>query len=290
MKPPPFTYHAPASLAEALNLLRSCENARLLAGGQSLMPMMNMRYAQPEHVIDINNVPDLSYIREAGAWLEIGAMTRQRELEFSPLVAAKCPILRDAILHVGHRQTRNRGTIGGSLCHLDPAAELPLIAALYDATIGIAGSSGAREARFSEFAQGFMTPGLGADEMVTAIRLPVWEDGARHGFVEFARRHGDFALAAAAVAMWIDQTGCIGRIAVAVGGVGPVPLRLAAAESLLQGKAPSPALFDEAAASCAVLEAMDDVHAPASYRRHLAGVVLKRALAAAANNTRTIVA
>jgi carbon-monoxide dehydrogenase medium subunit len=285
MKPPPFTYHAPASLAEALELLRSCENGRLLAGGQSLMPMMNMRYAQPDHVIDINNLSDLSYIREVGPHLEIGAMTRQREIEFSDLIAARCPILRDAVLQVGHRQTRNRGTIGGSLCHLDPAAELPLIAALYDATIVIAGAGGRREAPFSVFAQGFMTPGLASDEMVTAIRFPVWEAGTQYGFVEFARRHGDFALAAAAVTMRIGQDGRIGRIAVAVGGVGPIPLRLAEIEPLLQGKSPSSALFDEAAKSCAGLEAMDDVHAPASYRRHLAGVVLKRALAAAANST-----
>lgn len=286
MKPAPFTYHAPASLAEALGLLRSCENARLLAGGQSLMAMMNMRYAQPEHVIDINNVPGLSYIREAGAWLEIGAMTRQREIEFSALVAAKCPILREAILHVGHRQTRNRGTIGGSLCHLDPAAELPLMAALYEATIVAAGPTGMREMPFSGFAQGFMTPALGPDEMVTAIRFPIWEDGTGHGFVEFARRHGDFALAAAAVTMRLDQAGLIGRIAVALGGVGAVPLRAAAAESVLLRKGPSPALFEEAAATCAALDVMDDVHAPASYRRHLAGVVMKRALTAAANTAR----
>lgn len=281
MKPPPFTYHAPNSVSEALALLRTCEGARVLAGGQSLMPMMNMRYAQPEHVVDINNIEDLAYIHDTGDWLEFGALTRQREIEFSPLVAKKCPVLRDAILYVGHRQTRNRGTIGGSLCHLDPAAEIPLIAALYDARITVIGADGSREVPFSEFALGFMTSALRPDEMVTAVKFPTWAPGTRHGFSEFARRHGDFAMAAAAVVMSIADDGRVTRVAIAIGGVAPVPTRLREAEEIMLGQVPSSDLFERAGQACNALEALDDAYASATYRRHLAGVMMKRALAVA---------
>ena len=135
MKPPPFQYHDPKTVAEAVGLLGTLENAKLLAGGQSLMPMLNMRFVLPDHVIDLNRVEGMSCIKEAGGALEIGAMTRQRDLEFSDLVKAKCPLLHQAIMHIGHRQTRNRGTIGGSLCHLDPAAELVSVAAAHDASV-----------------------------------------------------------------------------------------------------------------------------------------------------------
>src|SRR3974390_1715089 len=142
MKPPPFSYHDPRTVSETVELLGRLENAKLLAGGQSLMPMLNFRFVQPDHIIDINRVEGLSFIRESNGALEIGAMTRQRDLEFSDLVRAHLPIMHEALLQVGHRQTRNRGTIGGSLCHLDPAAELVSLAATLDATIEIGGPSG----------------------------------------------------------------------------------------------------------------------------------------------------
>ena len=160
MKPPPFQYHDPKTVAEAVGLLGTLDNAKLLAGGQSLMPMLNMRFVLPDHVIDLNRVDGLSYIREAGGALEIGAMTRQRDLEFSDLVKAKCPLLHEAIMHIGHRQTRNRGTIGGSLCHLDPAAELVSIAAAHDATVAVAGPDGQREIAFRDFPAGYLTPSI----------------------------------------------------------------------------------------------------------------------------------
>ena len=144
MKPPPFSYHDPRTVADAVALLGRLDNAKLLAGGQSLMPMLNFRFVQPDHIIDLNRVEGLSYIREANGALEIGAMTRQRDLEFSDVVRARLPIMHEALLQVGHRQTRNRGTIGGSLCHLDPAAELVSLATGYDATVTVAGPNGER--------------------------------------------------------------------------------------------------------------------------------------------------
>ena len=198
MKPPPFQYHDPKTVAEAVGLLGKLENAKLLAGGQSLMPMLNMRFVLPDHVIDLNRVDGLSYIKEAGGALEIGAMTRQRDIEFSDLVKAKCPLLHQAIMHIGHRQTRNRGTIGGSLCHLDPAAELVSVAAAHDATVVVAGPNGTREIAFADFPAGYLTPAIELNEIVTAVRIPLWPAGHKAAFVEFSRRHGDFAIVSAA--------------------------------------------------------------------------------------------
>src|SRR5208282_5296660 len=151
MKPPSFSYHDPRTTAEAVGLLASLENAKLLAGGQSLMPMLNMRYVLPDHVIDLNRVDGLSYIREENGTIEIGAMTRQRDIEFSDVVRGRCPLMHEAIVQVGHRQTRNRGTLGGSLCHLDPAAELVTVAAALDAKVSVTGKTGARNVAFADF-------------------------------------------------------------------------------------------------------------------------------------------
>ena len=166
MKPPPFQYHDPKTLTEAVGLLGTLENAKLLAGGQSLMPMLNMRFVLPDHVIDLNRVEGLSYIKEVKGALEIGAMTRQRDIEFSDLVKAKVPLLNHAITQIGHRQTRNRGTIGGSLCHLDPAAELVSVAAAHDATVMVAGPNGQREIAFKDFPAGYLTPAIELNEIV----------------------------------------------------------------------------------------------------------------------------
>src|ERR1041384_6136409 len=164
MKPPPFQYHDPKTLAEAVDLLGKLDNAKLLAGGQSLMPMLNMRFVLPDHVIDLNLVEQLSYIREVNGALEIGAMTRQRDLEFSNLVKENCPLMHDAIMHIGHRQTRNRGTIGGSLCHLDPSAELVSVAAAHDASVTVAGPGGTRAIASRDFPAGYLTPAIDLHE------------------------------------------------------------------------------------------------------------------------------
>src|SRR4051794_36192957 len=166
MKPPPFQYHDPKTLTEAVGLLGTLDNAKLLAGGQSLMPMLNMRFVLPDHVIDLNRVDGLSYIRETGGALEIGAMTRQRELEFSELVQRKCPLMQDAIPLLGHRQTRNRGTLGGSLCHLDPSAELVSVASALDATVVVSGKGGTREIDFAAFPVAYLTPAIEPNELL----------------------------------------------------------------------------------------------------------------------------
>src|SRR6266513_2767154 len=177
MKPPPFSYHDPKTVSEVVGLLSTLENAKLLAGGQSLMPMLNFRFVLPDHIIDLNRVDGLFYIREAQGALEIGAMTRQRDLEFSEAVRARWPIMHEALLQVGHRQTRNRGTIGGSLCHLDPAAELVSVCAAHDATVTVAGPNGTRDIAFRDFPVAFMTPALEQNELLTMVKFPRWPAG-----------------------------------------------------------------------------------------------------------------
>jgi carbon-monoxide dehydrogenase medium subunit len=281
MKPPPFTYHDPRTLEDALALLGSLENAKLLAGGQSLMPMLNMRFVLPDHVIDLNRIPDLSYIRESGDVLEIGAMTRQRDIEFSDLIRRRCPLLREALLQVGHRQTRNRGTIGGSLCHLDPAAEQPTVLAALDATVHVRGPRGQRSLDMAAFPAFYMTPAIEPEELVTAVSFVPWTETHGHAFVEFARRPGDFAVVGVAVLLDIDAGGTVRRAAVALGGVGPAPVRCREAEEALQGGIVDDGRLRAASEACRAVEAMDDVHAPSGYRQHLAGVLAARAIARA---------
>jgi carbon-monoxide dehydrogenase medium subunit len=278
MKPPPFSYHDPQTVADVVGLLGRLENAKLLAGGQSLMPMLNMRFVQPDHIIDLNRVEGLAFVRENGAGIEIGAMTRQRELEFSDLVRRRCPLMRDAIHLIGHRQTRNRGTLGGSLCHLDPAAELVAVAAALDAVVTVTGPGGAREVDFAAFPVAYMTPAVEPTELLTAVRFPAWPENHGHGFVEFARRHGDFAIVSAAALLTEDAAGNVTRASVTVGGMGVAPVRVAAVEQGLMGHRPDDKLLREVCEACRKLEAVDDVHAPASYRQHLATVMARRAL------------
>jgi carbon-monoxide dehydrogenase medium subunit len=282
MKPPPFQYHDPRTLAEAVGLLGRLDNAKLLAGGQSLMPMLSMRFVLPDHVIDLNRVEGLSSIKENGNVLEIGAMTRQRDIEFSDLVKARCPLLHQAMQQIGHRQTRNRGTIGGSLCHLDPAAELVTVAMAHDATIVVAGQTGQREIPFAEFPVAFMTPAIELNEIVVAVRLPLWAAGHRAGFVEFARRHGDFAIVSAAALLEQDGGGRITRASVTIGGIAVAPVRAREVESAIVGQVATSDLFRKACESCRAFEAIEDVHASSGYRQHLAAVMSRRALEQAA--------
>ncbi len=278
MKPPPFSYHDPHTVGEVVELLGRLDNAKLLAGGQSLMPMLNMRFVLPDHVIDLNRTEGLSFIREVDGALEIGGMTRQRDLEFSDVVARRCPLMAEAIRLVGHRQTRNRGTLGGSLCHLDPSAELVSAAAALDATVLVAGPGGQREIAFADFPVAFMTPAIEPNELLTAVRFPVWPKGHGYAFIEFARRHGDFAIVSAGALLVADGAGKIQRAAVVIGGMGMVPIRAVELERALIGQLPDDQLLREACESCRKLEAIDDVHAPASYRQHLASVLSRRAL------------
>ena len=281
MKPPPFSYHDPRSIADAVGLLSRLENAKLLAGGQSLMPMLNMRYVLPDHIIDLNKIEALSYLRESNGALEVGAMTRQRDLEFSDAVKARFPLIHEAILNVGHRQTRNRGTVGGSLCHLDPSAELVTMAAAHDATVTVAGPGGTRDIPFADFPVAFMTPALEPNELLTTVKFPRWPVGHGYGFVEFARRHGDFAIASAAALLEMDSSGKIKRASLTLGGVAVGPVRMKNVEKALVGQMPSEDLFRQLCEECRKVDAIEDVHAPASYRQHLAAVLSRRALVAA---------
>jgi carbon-monoxide dehydrogenase medium subunit len=278
MKPPPFSYHDPRTIGDAVALLGRLDNAKLLAGGQSMMPMLNMRFVQPDHIIDLNRVDGLSYIREANGAIEIGAMTRQRDIEFSDLVRQRCPLMHEAIQHVGHRQTRNRGTIGGSLCHLDPSAELVTVAAAMDATVTAQGPNGTRQIEFAAFPVAFMTPAIELNELVTAVRFPVWPEGHGYGFVEFSRRHGDFAIVSAAALLTEDAAGKITRASVTLGGIAAGPVRATQVEQALIGQSPDDKLLREVCETCRGFEALDDIHAPASYRQHLATVMSRRAL------------
>ena len=278
MKPPAFRYHDPREVTEAVGLLAKCENAKLLAGGQSLMPMLNMRYVLPDHVIDLNRIGALSYIREEKGALEIGAMTRQRDIEFSGVISGSCPLMAEAIRQVGHRQTRNRGTLGGSLCHLDPSAELVSVAAAQDAMVRVAGPKGTREIAFADFPAGYMTPAIAPDELVTSVGFPAWPKGHGYAFMEFARRRGDFAIVSAAALMTLDANGKVARVSLTIGGASSASLRMRKAEESLLGEKAGEGVFRAAAESCRDIDAVGDVHAPASYRRQLAAVLARRAL------------
>jgi aerobic carbon-monoxide dehydrogenase medium subunit len=277
MKPPPFSYHDPRTTADVVGLLTSLDNAKLLAGGQSLMPMLNMRFVLPDHVIDLNRVDGLSYIRADNGALEIGAMTRQRDIEFSEMVRERCPLMHEAIRQVGHRQTRNRGTLGGSLCHLDPSAELVSVAAALDAKVAVAGKSGARTIDFAAFPVAYMTPAIELDELVTGASFPCWPAGHGYAFVEFARRHGDFAIVSAA-ALLEEKTGKVTRASVTLGGIGPAPVRASDVERALIGETIEENRLREICETLRKLDAIEDIHAPASYRQQLATVLSRRAL------------
>jgi carbon-monoxide dehydrogenase medium subunit len=278
MKPPPFSYHDPSSIGEVITLLGSLENPKLLAGGQSLMPMLNMRYVMPDHVIDLNKVDGLSYIEESGGTISIGGMTRQRDLEYSDVIKAKCPLMHDALLQVGHRQTRNRGTIGGSLSHLDPAAELPSVCAAHDAIIVVQGPNGEREIPFSDFPVAYMTPAIEMDELLTGIKIPTWAEGHGYAFVEFARRHGDFAITSAAALLEVGGDGSITRASLTVGGVGATPVRMSEVEQALIGQSGDEEKLRELCEACREIDALGDVYASSEYRQHLATVMSRRAL------------
>jgi carbon-monoxide dehydrogenase medium subunit len=259
-------------------MLATLENARLLAGGQSLMPMLAMRFAFPDHLIDLNRIPALAGITIEGETLRIGAMTRQHDIHDHPIVRQRLPLLAEALGLVGHRQTRNRGTIGGSLCHLDPAAELVAVAIALDAVIDITGPGGPRSLAAADFPAGYMTPALAPEEMVTAVRFPLPPPGQGACFTEFSRRHGDYAIVSAAALLTPSRDGRIAAASLTLGGVGPVPLRLRDAEETLLGATPAPTLFGDIAKAGDGIDAMEDAQIPGWYRRRLATTLMRRAL------------
>jgi len=279
VKPAKFAYHAPSSLDEALSLLkRYGGEARVLAGGQSLIPMMNFRLAAPAALVDLNRMPDLDYIRHENGVVRIGAMTRQRKLEFSPVIAERLPLLRDAIRLIGHLPTRSRGTIGGSLAHADPAAELPMMLQVLEGEVVAHGPDGERVIKAGDLFRSILTTALEPGEILTEVRLPAMPPKAGHAVEEFARRHGDFAIAAVAVVIVREGERC-SRARLATGGAGPVPLRLKAAEAVLERKGLGEAAIDEAAEAAArAVEPMTDQNGSAEFRRHLVRVLTGRVL------------
>ena len=282
MKPAPFAYHAPTTIREAAQLLTDLELPKLLAGGQSLMPMLNMRYVFTENIVDLNRVTGLDGIALADGVIEIGAMTRQRLLLRDPLIAEHMSVLQEALHLVGHVATRARGTIGGSLSHLDPAAELPAILALHDGILVVQDNQGEREIAAADWFQGYMTPALEPHEILVSVKLPVWTEPHGYAFMEIARRHGDFAMAGAGALLAMDGGGIITRAAVIVFGVEVAPVRLHDAETCLIGQKAGAELFVRAAAYAEKLEAMEDIHASSDYRRQVAAVMVRRVLEKAA--------
>lgn len=282
MKPPKFDYYAPADIDSAIALIGELgEDARFLAGGQSLVPMLNFRVAAPSALIDLNGIAALRGIRTGDDGnLHIGAMTRTRQIETDPAIAAANPLLHAAAPQIAHVQIRNRGTIGGSLAHADPAAELPGIALVCDAEIVLLGPAGKRTVRADGFFEGILSTALGHGEMITEIVFPAWSPARHWAFREISRREGDFAMIG--IAAWFDVggDGDISAARIAAIGAGDTPLRLRAAESALIGKTPDASLFADAArAGINDLQPGDDIHASAEYRREVGGVLIERVLA-----------
>jgi aerobic carbon-monoxide dehydrogenase medium subunit len=283
MKLPPFEYACPTSISEAVALLASHDgDAKPLAGGQSLVPMLAFRVASPSLLVDLRKLADLRQIRITPEGVALGATVRWREILDDARLATAHPLLVAAVEHVAHYQIRNRGTVGGSVAHADPAAEMPGIAVTCEAQIAVMGKAGARVIAAADFFQGPLITALKADEIITEIRLPAWPAKRRFGFQEFARRRGDFALAAAAV-FYDDDNGKARNAHVGVIGVGDRPLRLPSVEAVINGQTVDDALIAKAeAAASAAVDPADDIHASGAYRKALVGVMVERALQAAA--------
>ncbi|MDY0066776.1 MAG: FAD binding domain-containing protein [Steroidobacteraceae bacterium] len=287
MKAAPFDYHAPSTIESAVELLQRFESegldTKVLAGGQSLMPMLNMRIARPQVLIDLGKIAGLDYIREEGETIVIGAMTSKRAAEDSALIKERQPLFHAATQLVGHRPVRTRGTVGGSFAHADPAAEYPAVALVQDMQMKAQGPNGARLIAASEFFVTYMTTCLETTEVLTEVRLPALPAGAGWSIQEFAKRHGDLALAGVA-ALLRKVKGRCDDVRIAAFGVNATAIRLPAAEQALNGEAPTAENFARAAALAAesIDEPLGDVHATPDYRRQLVKVLVGRCLAEAA--------
>jgi carbon-monoxide dehydrogenase medium subunit len=279
VKPAKFEYHAPASVDEALVILERYDGeARVLAGGQSLVPMMNFRLAQPRALVDLNRIAGLAFIEQEGETVRIGSMTRQRRLEADPLIAAKLPLLREALRWVGHLPIRSRGTIGGSIAHADPSAEIPMILQALEGEIVARGPQGERRIPAQDLFRSALTTSLTPLEIITEVRFPAMPVQAGHAIEEFARRKGDFAIAAVAVTLLRDGERCT-KARLATAGVAPTSIRLRDAEAVLEQKGLGEAAITEAADKAAAqVDPVSDLNGSAEYRRHLTGVLTSRAV------------
>jgi aerobic carbon-monoxide dehydrogenase medium subunit len=285
MKLPPVEYEAPTTVADAVDLLAEHgDEASVLAGGQSLIPLLALRLARPEVLIDINGVDELSGVSAEDGWVAIGAMTREYVAEESGTVAAAVPLLAAALPMIGHEAIRSRGTIGGSLAHADPAAELPAVARALDAEFVVRGPSGTRVIPAAQWFEGYLTTSRRSDELLLEVRFPAANGDTGVSFTEVARRHGDFAIVGLAASL-VFSGGVISDARLAFAGVSDVPFRATAAEDLLTGERPSAELFDEAARRATEdLDPPADLHGSSDYRKTVAAAVVRRALRAAAEN------
>lgn len=283
MKPAAFDYHRAQTIPDALELIaRFGGEAKVLAGGQSLGPMLNLRLARPAHLIDLNDLVELDSVRRAGDLLVVGALTRHHRVATDPEIAAVCPILSAAAATIGHYAIRQRGTLGGSLCHADPAAQMPLIATLLDAEIRVESAAGRRSLRARDFFEASLVTALAPGEMVISVAFPAAGRRSGWGFELFSRRHGDFALVSVATTLALAPDGTVAELRLALGGVAPTPLALDAMLAGHLGARPDaawPALV--AADVAAVVAPDDDPRIPALYRKELAASLATRALSAA---------
>jgi len=278
MKPAAFKYHDPKTLDDLTGLLKNKEDVKILAGGQSLVPMLNMRFVMPDHLIDINGIDELNFIKQEKGTLSIGAMTRQVQLAHSSEITKTCPILQEALSYVGHFQTQNRGTLGGSLCHLDPSAEMPAIACLLGAELTVKSDKAERKIAFDDWALAYMTPNLEPEEVLVSVDLPVWQEKHGHAFVEFARRHGDFAIVGVGALLVVDKKQNISKVALCVAGADVRPQRLHDLEKSLIGQPATDETFLQAGAQARNIEAFSDAYVSKAYRQRLSGVLVERAL------------
>ncbi len=291
MKPPPFDYFAPESLSEVVALLdrfdSEGEEFRIIAGGQSLMPMLAMRVARPKVLVDLRRVPGHDYLREEAGVIAIGAMASKRSAEDSELVRSRQPLFHAATKLVGHRPIRNRGSVGGSFANAHPASEYPAVALVLDMQMKAVGPAGERLIPADEFFVMVMTTSLEANEVLTEVRIPVLPAGTGWAIQELARRNGDFALAGVALTLRVEGGVCR-NVRMAAFGVGSVPVRLHAGEQALDGQPPGPAAFVRAAAAAAAAleKPMSCIHASSEYRRHLVKTLAARCLAEAADRAR----
>ena len=284
MKPAPFAYHRPESVDDALALLRTHgADAKPLAGGQSLIPAMNFRLARPAVLVDLNGIAALAYVREAPDGLRIGAMARQRAVERDPAVRRAAPLLAEALPHVAHAQIRNRGTIGGSVAHADPAGEIPAVLLALDARFEVRGPGGARTVPAERFFTGLFATALAPGDLLVEIAVPAMAARTGWAFLEVARRHGDYALAGVATTVTLDEAGRCRAARIALLGVGDGPVLARRAAKTLAGEAPTDKVLREAAGVAAAkdVDPPGDIHASAAYRRQLVAVLTRRALATA---------
>ncbi len=287
MKPSLFEYCAPGTIEEAISALEADPDAVVLAGGQSLIPAMNLRLANPTKLVDLRNIPGLSDIVIEDGVIRVGAMVRHRDLELNRDVFAANGLIREAERHVAHVPIRNRGTVVGSLCHADAAAEMPLVLLVCDGSVIATGPSGQREIAATDFFQFHMTTARETDEVITEARIPVLPEGAGFAFEEFARRRGDYAIAAVSTIIECAEDGAITRCAVGACGISERPVRLSEVESALEGKsADSASVLAAASLSSEYVTAPDDMHATTEYRRHLLKGLVERAVIAAVARAR----